>query len=121
MARFDNFIIEDTSKFYETFYLLCQHDASTIENILLRSWIKLRESLSHDDQMTLLHVINESFDTDYPNIYYVPTQIKAISDNWKNKINNAVPKAWLTLHESIDNNMMLTYGLIWAKLVSSEE
>lgn len=115
--RFDNFITEDTKGFYNSMVQLNRYESQRIKNILESSWIKLRESLSSNEQTMLVHVINESYGTDYENIYYIPTQLESLPHNWKTQIKD-IPKVWSKLNESLGDSVVLSYGLIWAKLVS---
>jgi len=115
--RFGNFISEDKSEFYNTVSRLSGYDDTRLKNVLLASWLKLRESLTHKDQETLIHVINETLGTDYENVYFVPTQIGSIPSNWKDKV-KVVGNTWIQLHESLDNNVELSCGLMWVRLVS---
>jgi hypothetical protein len=114
--RFDNYISEDTKGFFESLDHLSEYDSEKLKNILEASWIKLRESLSHSDQVSLVNVINETFSTDYDNIYYIPTQLECIRKDWKSKIKEA-PQAWSLCHESIGDSVILRYGLVWVGLV----
>jgi hypothetical protein len=115
--RFDNYLIEDTKEFDNTLKLLTRYDLDKIKNILSTSWIKLRESLSTADQNILVSIINEHFGTNYKNVYSVTDKIETIPNDWKDHLCK-VSQAWLELNESSSNNVLLTYGLIWVKLVS---
>jgi hypothetical protein len=120
IMRFETFVNASTSGFYDILTYLENYATDKIANIATIGWIKLRESLSADEQNTLLNKINEYFNTDIKNIYYIKGNLIILPIDWKHKF-VIVPKIWEELNGvlSVDSTI-LAYGLLWLEFIMEE-
>ena len=118
--RFETFVNASTSGFYDILSYLENYQTDKIANIATIGWIKLRESLSADEQNTLLNKINEYFNTDIKNIYYIKGNLIILPIDWKHKF-VIVPKIWEELNGVLNvDSTILAYGLLWLEFIMEE-
>ena len=120
IMRFETFVNASTSGFYDILSYLENYQTDKIANIATIGWIKLRESLSADEQNTLLNKINEYFNTDIKNIYYIKGNLIILPIDWKHKF-VIVPKIWEELNGVLNvDSTILAYGLLWLEFIMEE-
>jgi hypothetical protein len=119
--RFENFIDKNTSEFYDILSYLENYATDKIANIITNGWIQLRESISADDQDVIISKINEYFNTDIKNIYYLQGKLNILPIDWKNKVGDSY-KIWEEIKDVISvNPTLLAYGLVWSEFIMRSE